>query len=37
MSYLPFSSSPLIAVYENSGQVFEGGSGQIEDVLSVVT
>ncbi len=38
MSYLPFESNPLIAVYENSGQVFEGSSsGQIEDVLQLDT
>ena len=28
MSYLPFSSSPLIAVYENSGQSY-GDTGEI--------
>ena len=37
MSYLPFESSPLIAVYENSGQTFPGGSGTIEGVLQLDT
>ena len=26
MSYLPFESNPLIAVYENSGQTYDGSS-----------
>ena len=28
MSYLPFESSPLIAIYENSGQTY-GGSSEV--------
>ncbi len=32
MSYLPFNSNPLIALYENSGQTYSGSSEVVLDL-----